>query len=106
MPQQRRVTVAWPVAILAALVVLTVSCGQDLPEPESRGATLYVRYCSGKGCHDPIPPGRAGRRYWDQEFERMLAYMRKQSHPLPSAEEEREIVDYLHRHARGAEKGE
>ena len=90
--------------MLAAFLVLAVSCGRDLPEPESRGAALYVRYCSGKGCHDPIPPGRAGARYWDREYERMLVLMRKQSNALPSSEEQVEIIDYLHRNARGGER--
>ncbi len=102
MQEQRRVARFWPVPLLAAFLFLAVSCGQDLPEPESRGAVLYVKYCSGRGCHLPIPPERAGVRYWDREYERMLVLMRKQSHPLPSSAEEKEIIDYLHRHARGA----
>lgn len=78
---------------------LCSGCSGELPEAESRGAQLYKRSCAAKGCHDPIPPQRGGKRYWDRQFERMKPLMRKQGHTLPSAEEEREILAYLHRHA-------
>lgn len=88
-------------AIIAVvgLCSLGAACSRELPEAESRGAQLYKRSCAGKGCHDPIPPQRGGKRYWDKQYERMKPLMRKQGYTLPSAEEEREILAYLHRHA-------
>jgi hypothetical protein len=93
--------------VLAALLLTAVSwvaCGRELPEPESPGARLYTRYCSGEGCHGPIPPRRGGKRYWDMQYARMLPLMRKEGWKLPSRAETEEILAYLHRHARGTQK--
>ncbi len=88
--------------VLLGIWVLGVGCGGDLPEPESRGAKLYEKNCSGKGCHAPISPRRGGKRYWDAQYERMKPMMRQQGGALPSVEEEREILTYLHRHAQSS----
>jgi hypothetical protein len=89
-------------ALLAALLLLAFGCGSKLPEPESPPARLYVQYCSGKGCHDPIPPKRGGAQYWELQNKRMLVLMRNQGFPLPSPAEQEEILAYLRRHAQGA----
>ena len=81
---------------------LAAGCGSKLPEPESHPAQLYRQYCSGKGCHDPIPPRRGGTQYWDLQNQRMLELMRQQGHALPSPAEQAEILSYLHRHSQGA----
>lgn len=83
-------------------LLLALSCSSKLPEPESRPAQLYRQYCSGKGCHDPIPPKRGGIQYWEMQNKRMLELMRHQGFPLPSAAEQEEILAYLRRHAQGA----
>jgi hypothetical protein len=90
--------------ILLAAWLNWAGCSRELPEPESRGARLYAKFCSGEGCHDAIPPARGGARYWDVQYRRMLELMRQQRFPLPDAVEEREILAYLHRHARKAKK--
>jgi hypothetical protein len=88
-------------AVAAALLagVLAAGCGPKLPEPETRAAQLYVKYCSGSGCHGPIPPQRDIARYWDLQTDRMLVLMREQGWALPTPEEDREIRAYLHKHA-------
>ena len=84
-------------------LLLVLGCA-SLPEPESADARLYVRYCSGTGCHGPILPQAGGRKYWDMQTERMLVIMRKENSPLPSAEEKKRILQYLYKHAQGAVK--
>ncbi len=90
---------AW---LLASTFITWLGCA-SLPEPDSADARLYVRYCSGSGCHDPILPQAGGRKYWDQQIERMLDVMRKGNRPLPSADEMQRITRYLHRHAQGSD---
>lgn len=92
-----------PLCLCAAGLLLALSCGSKLPEPESRPARLYVQYCSGKGCHDPIPPKRGGTQYWEMQNKRMMELMRRQGSPLPSPAEEQEILAYLRRHAQGTQ---
>jgi hypothetical protein len=84
-------------------LLLALGCA-SLPEPESADARLYVRYCSGEGCHGPILPQAGGRKYWDGQTERMYALMRKQNWPLPNEEEKKRILQYLYKHAQGAAK--
>ncbi|MCC7262205.1 MAG: hypothetical protein IT369_06755 [Candidatus Latescibacteria bacterium] len=91
-----------PHLLAAAGLCLALGCGSKLPEPESRPARLYVQYCSGKGCHDAIPPKRGGTQYWEMQNKRMMELMRRQGSPLPSPAEEQEILAYLRRHAQGA----
>lgn len=83
------------------ILIAWLGCA-SLPEPDSEDARLYVRYCSGTGCHDPILPQAGGRKYWDQQIERMIEFMRKGNRPLPSADETRRIARYLHSHAQGS----
>ena len=86
---------------LVATTVLTVlaACGAKLPEPESEGARLYVQYCSGAGCHDPIPPQVDSMGYWNNQYDRMIILMRDQSWPLPDPTQDRKIRDYIEKHA-------
>jgi len=84
---------------LLALVAVLGCAQQGLPEPESRGAQLYVAYCSGSGCHDPIPPQRDSIGYWNNQYERMIKEFNAPNNLLPSPEEEQEILAYLRKHA-------
>ena len=97
--QKKLLTLA---AFLAGNALFTWLGCASLPEPDSADARLYVRYCSGSGCHDPILPQAGGRKYWDQQIERMLDLMRKANKPLPNADETRRIARYLHSHAQGS----
>jgi hypothetical protein len=72
---------------------------QELPEPESRGAQLYVRYCSGSGCHDPIPPQRDTVGYWENQYERMIKEFNAPNGLMPTPEEGRVVQEYLRKHA-------
>jgi hypothetical protein len=84
-------------------LLLAVGCA-SLPEPESEDARLYVRYCSGTGCHGPILPQAGGRKYWDMQTDRMFILMRNANRPLPNEEEKKRILQYLYKYAQGAAK--
>lgn len=83
---------------VAALMTMA-ACGAKLPEPESEGAQLYVQYCSGSGCHDPIPPQVDSIGYWNNQYDRMIILMRDQGWRLPGPTEDRKIRDYIEKHA-------
>jgi hypothetical protein len=93
-------------SILAGLALLMLSvglvmagCAPGLPEPASEDAKLYVQFCSGEGCHGPIPPQASGRGYWRNQYSRMIDLMETRGWPLPNAEQDRKIRDYLQRNA-------
>ena len=94
-----RIVVACLMTLVAGLCL--PGCGAELPEPESRPAQIYVRYCSGSGCHGAIPPQRSSFAIWQNQYDRMIDLMRDEGWSLPDAEEEKEILTYLRRHARG-----
>lgn len=77
-----------------------MGCAKGLPDPESEGAQLYVRYCSAEGCHGPIPPRGDGPGYWRNQYDRMITLMEEKGAPLPSPQEDRIIREYLDKHAR------
>ena len=84
----------------AVLVLVGLAaCGTKLPEPESEGAQLYVKYCSGAGCHGPIPPQVDSIGYWNNQYDRMIILMRNQNWPLPNPQQDRKIRDYIEKHA-------
>lgn len=49
----------------------------DLPAPESRGARLASRFCS--GCHGIPSPGRFGAEAWPDVLDRMFGRMERMS---------------------------
>lgn len=81
------------------MLLVAWACARSLPEPESEAAQLYVKYCSGSGCHGPIPPGGSNAKYWDIQYGRMLEVMEKSGIALPPPREDAMIRDYLARHA-------
>jgi cytochrome c5 len=70
---------------------------ESLPEPDSRGANLLVRYCS--QCHDLPSPAMHTAEEWPQVADRMLTRMSMMSGMMsienPSLEERQAIVAYL-----------
>ena len=84
----------------AACLVVCGCSKMELPEPESRPAKLYVQYCSGSGCHGPIPPQRDAWGIWEYQYDRMIDLMKRQGWPLPSPAEDQEIRDYIKKFAR------
>lgn len=102
MLQYKHLTVLIPFLVVNALIVW-LGCA-SLPEPDSPDARLYVRYCSGSGCHDPILPQAGGRRYWDLQVQRMLNVMRENGSPVPTAQQRERIIAYLHKHAQGTDR--
>ena len=86
-------------AVLLIATVVMAGCARGLPEPESEGAVLYVQFCSGSGCHDPIPPQSGGKGYWRIQYDRMLPIMQKAGWTLPDEEQDRKIREYLARFA-------
>ncbi len=85
--------------LVFSTVALVVGCGPELPDPESPAAQLYVNYCSGSGCHDPIPPQIDSPGYWNNQYERMIILMRDRGHRLPSPKEDKMIRAYLEENA-------
>jgi hypothetical protein len=88
--------------LLCGLVVALVSfaCGgMRMPDPESHEARLYSKKCS--ICHGLPHPSRHSRIEWEHYLELMKINMDKKSVPY-SAEEIRNIRNYLHRFAKGA----
>ncbi len=79
--------------------LLLAGCAPELPEPESEGARLYVRYCSGSGCHDPIPPQTDSIGYWNNQYERMLGTMQRAGRALPNSTEDAAIRAYIEKYA-------
>lgn len=79
---------------------------ENLPEPDSRGAKLLIRYCA--QCHDLPSPFMHGGEEWPVIAGRMFARMSMMSGVQgmsmmdienPSAEEKETIVSYLKNHA-------
>ena len=80
-----------------------------LPEPESRGAALVVRYCT--QCHHLPNPAMHDRARWQKIVDRMVARMRGQGNmgklmkemmagvDAPNEEERHALLDYLQRYA-------
>ncbi|HKK72106.1 MAG TPA: hypothetical protein VKA86_12865 [Candidatus Krumholzibacteria bacterium] len=84
---------------LLVLGIVVAGCGASLPEPESESAQLYVKYCSGSGCHGPIPPQVDTMGYWNNQYDRMIVLMKDENWPLPTPEEDRKIRAYIEKHA-------
>jgi hypothetical protein len=92
--------VSWIVLGAAMTVgIALAACSSKLPEPESEAAQLYVKYCSGSGCHDPIPPQVDSKGYWDNQYKRMILLMRDKGLRVPDAREDALIRDYLEKNA-------
>lgn len=79
---------------------------ENLPEPDSRGAKLLIRYCA--QCHDLPSPFMHGGEEWPVIAGRMFARMSKMSGMQgtsmmdienPSTEEKKTIVGYLEKHS-------
>lgn len=72
----------------------------DLPDPQSRGARLMVRYCA--QCHDLPPPVLHTSGEWPKVFARMnrrMAMMSRMGSILSPTNQERTIIlGYLQRH--------
>jgi hypothetical protein len=90
-------------ALLLFVVTLVACAKQSIPEPESEGARLYVQYCSGSGCHDPIPPQQSSFGYWQTQYRRWSDTLRKDGHAAPNPEEDEVILAWLKKHARGSQ---
>lgn len=85
------------IAALSAAVALSAGCRGKLPEAESAEAKLYVAKCN--DCHTAYNPKLLTADMWQVQVARMEAnQMRRAGIPL-SAEERRQILDYLTRHA-------
>ncbi len=77
---------------------------QDLPAPDSKGATLTVRYCM--QCHNLASPLMHTAKEWKVVAGRMFSRMSMASIrgmmemrvSVPSAEEQKEILAYLETH--------
>jgi cytochrome c5 len=69
-----------------------------LPSPESHGATLFKDRCS--QCHSLPDPKVHTSAEWAGIVEKMQAYMQSMDKRVITGDEEKEIADYLQKHAR------
>jgi hypothetical protein len=91
------------VSVLAMILfsLMLYACAkQSLPEPESQGAKLYVKYCSASGCHDAIPPQESSFPYWRNQYARWSGNLKQKGMAYPSPQEDEIILAYLKKHAR------
>ncbi len=93
----------WSAWIGLAFVGWILACAKaSIPEPESEGAKLYVKYCSAQGCHDPIPPQESSYPYWKNQYARWSAKLRQSGGAAPTSREDEIILAWLKKHARGS----
>ena len=74
--------------------------GTMIPEPESKGGSLFKKYCS--QCHNLPNPVMHSAYEWPISFGRMIRHARTISATykgilLPTVQEEKEIITYLQR---------
>jgi cytochrome c5 len=77
-----------------------LSKGEMIPEPESRGGSLFDTYCS--QCHNLPNPVMYASDEWPVLFERMVQHARRIGHAmegivLPTVKEKENIITYLQR---------
>ena len=70
----------------------------ELPEPESRGAVLFTRYCA--SCHALPDPAAHTASEWPAVVERMRGNMSVAAAPAPDDAEAGEVIRYLQAHGR------
>lgn len=70
---------------------------QTLPEPRSKDAQLFQRYCG--QCHVPPAPSAHTTSDWPGVVARMKQHIVTQGKAMPDSEESQEILDYLQRNA-------
>lgn len=70
---------------------------EDLPEPTSRGARLTAEYCG--SCHALPSPQMHGASEWPAIVTRMQQNLQSMGRDPMTAEELRQITDYLQQHA-------
>ena len=93
--------VIWSLVAVGLFGMMLFACAkQSLPEPESQGAKLYVKYCSNEGCHSPIPPQESSFPYWRNQYARWSANLKQKGMAYPSPQEDEIILAYLQKHAR------
>ena len=86
------------VSLLGVALVGLTACNAKLPEPDSPGAKVYARRCSG-GCHRLFAPSSLTYEMWKLQVERMQGeFVRRGLRPL-SPEERALVLDYLRRHS-------
>lgn len=77
-----------------------ISEKEQIPEPESKGGSLFIIYCS--QCHNLPNPVMYSRDEWSMVFERMLEHARSigatmKGIELPTGRGKEEIITYLRR---------
>ena len=81
--------------------LLLAGCDASLPDPESQGAKLYERRCT--GCHRLYAPGVLSAEMWKVTVARMQGEFSRRGLPILTAEEQATLLDYLDRHSTGRE---
>lgn len=83
--------------LVCVLLLSSLGCSPDLPEPESEAAQLYVRRCS--GCHRLHHPQLLTPKMWDFMLTRMDEEFQRLGRPLLQGQERKTVREYLHKHS-------
>jgi len=88
-----------PLAVLlaAALAALCLGCQKPLPELGTPAEVLYAHRCG--SCHRPYNPASMTPAMWEMQFNAMQVKILQAGQTPLSADEQREILDYLQRNA-------
>ena len=85
------------VMVAAGAMALSAGCRGKLPEAESAAAKLYVAKCN--DCHTAYNPKLLTPDMWQVQVARMESNQMRRAGISLSADERRQILDYLTRNA-------
>ena len=84
-------------ALGVAIALAFAACDPSLPDGESAEAKVYANRCS--GCHRLYDPSVMKFAMWEVVVGRMEGLMARSGRAPLAADERRQILDYLERHA-------
>ena len=85
------------IRLFLGAALLAAGCGPALPDPETPGAVVLQRRCT--GCHGLSAPGSMTLAMWEVQLGRMQGEFARRGLPWLTADEERALREYLTTHA-------
>jgi mono/diheme cytochrome c family protein len=83
--------------LAAAVTTLCLACRKPLPEQGTSVEQLYAQRCG--SCHRAYSPASMTAAMWEMQLDAMRVKMLQAGQAPLSADEQREILDYLQRNA-------